>query len=119
MSKELATELLVSTEHLKHLIFVMVSSGTLEDKLKPYLEQLLIVQSLDIELSAFCLNVEREDLRVEEVIKITERIDELVDQCRSFLRVQSRELAKESLRQLREEHRMFLRAMDVRRKARS
>jgi len=115
----LAQELLINTEHLKHLIFVMVSSGTLEEKLRPYREQLHVVQSLDMELSAFCLNIEREGLRVEETIKVTERIDELVEQCKAFLRVQSRELARESLKQLRDEHRVFLHAMDVRRKARS
>lgn len=115
----LAEEMLVNSEHLKYAILTMLTTGSSEEAVRPLKEQLFIVQSLDLEVAAFCDHVSKSQIGVEKVIEVTEKIDELVEQCRSFLKVQSRDLAKESLRLLREERRVFMQVMHIREAARS
>lgn len=115
----LASEMLVNADHLKYAILTMLTTGSTEDAVRPLKEQLFVVQSLELEIAAFCDHVSKADLAVDKVIEVTGKIDELVEQCRTFLRVQSRELAKEILAQLREERRIFLQLMMIRKAASS
>jgi hypothetical protein len=47
MSK-LAEEVLTNAEHLKHTIITLSRQDVPEERLKPYREQLIIVQGLDM-----------------------------------------------------------------------
>lgn len=115
----LAEDLLINSEHLRYSILLLSTEGATEETLKPLREQLTIVDGLDIEVSAFCYNLEQEGLQITDVSKYTDRIDEIRKQCQSFLKIQNRELARMALNRLKEERRSFARAMRDRKAGRS
>lgn len=118
MSK-LAEDLLINAEHLRYSILVLSTEGATEQTLMPLRQQLTLVDALDLEVSAFCYNIEKEGLHLTDVIKYTDRIDEIRSECQAFLKQQKHIEARTCILSLKEERRAFRRAMADRKASRS